>query len=407
VLILQKELLLAQGKEFTKEKKIKKLLKKLSKNQHENGSWGWFNQTNSNYFITAYITQTLQWIAKRGYDVQGITSAKKYLATAFLATNHKGKRINNSLYNLSVLSELGLGKEYQVSDLMEYEPSLYTEILWLKIKQNRQQEISLKPILDQSSQTYFGGRFWGRYESTGWNNSIQLNIWMYHILHNAEEHKKECEEIVNYFLEKRKKSWRNTMESAQILEILLQENDINQESLEVLVNNQAIEVPYKQLINSADSIQVTKKGRGKIFFTTYETTWNSTPQRVDSILSVYTHFEDQKGSPITTLKAGEMVTLVAEIDLPKAGEYWMFNVPIPSSCAYYGKPSARGSEIHREYFKDRVSVFYESLSNGKYRIEIPLQVRFEGNVNLNPAKMEMMYFPTFYGRNTIKQIQSK
>lgn len=55
--------------------------------------------------------------------------------------------------------------------------------------------------------------------------------------------------------------------------------------------------------------------------------------------------------------------------------------------------------MHKEYLKDRVVMFIENLPKGQYTYEVELEPRYTGTYNLNPVKAELMYFPTFYGRN--------
>ena len=49
-------------------------------------------------------------------------------------------------------------------------------------------------------------------------------------------------------------------------------------------------------------------------------------------------------------------------------------------------------------------MFIESLSKGLHRFEIDLEARYNGQYTLNPAKIELMYYPTIFGRNDIKSI---
>ncbi|MBT6836612.1 MAG: hypothetical protein HOA61_11260, partial [Bacteroidetes bacterium] len=42
---------------------------------------------------------------------------------------------------------------------------------------------------------------------------------------------------------------------------------------------------------------------------------------------------------------------------------------------------------------------------GKHRFEINLQPRYSGTYTLNPAKAELMYFPTIFGREEMKEVE--
>lgn len=92
--------------------------------------------------------------------------------------------------------------------------------------------------------------------------------------------------------------------------------------------------------------------------------------------------------------------LVTNVEVKNEAQYVMIEIPIPAGCSYRAKPNNYWNrELHREYFKDRVTIFCENLPIGKYTYTIPLEPRFSGVYTLNPTKAEQMYFPIFYGRN--------
>ena len=90
----------------------------------------------------------------------------------------------------------------------------------------------------------------------------------------------------------------------------------------------------------------------------------------------------------------------------KSATYVMLEVPIPGSCSYYAKPNGRqGVEVHRAYAKQQTSIFIEALPAGKHEFSIELEPRFSGRFHLNPAKVELMYFPVLYGREGMKVVE--
>jgi uncharacterized protein YfaS (alpha-2-macroglobulin family) len=83
----------------------------------------------------------------------------------------------------------------------------------------------------------------------------------------------------------------------------------------------------------------------------------------------------------------------------------MIEIPIPAGCSYESKEQQwDNNEVHREYFKEKVSIFCRSLKQGKYTFTVNLIPRYNGKYTLNPAKAEMMYFPVFYGREGMKRV---
>ncbi len=83
----------------------------------------------------------------------------------------------------------------------------------------------------------------------------------------------------------------------------------------------------------------------------------------------------------------------------------MINVPIPGGCSYADKPAYFRNETHREYFKHETAIFSEKLSKGTYQFEISLLPRYSGTYTLNPAKVELMYFPTFMANTEVSTVR--
>lgn len=111
---------------------------------------------------------------------------------------------------------------------------------------------------------------------------------------------------------------------------------------------------------------------------------------------------------ITSLNAGQPVVLKVDVTVKADADYVMIEIPVPAGCSYSNKSQQTlNNEVHREYFKDKVSIFGSLLRKGGYTFTVSLMPRYTGNYCLNPAKAEMMYFPVFYGREAMKKIQIK
>ena len=105
------------------------------------------------------------------------------------------------------------------------------------------------------------------------------------------------------------------------------------------------------------------------------------------------------------MKAGVPIVLKAIVTVKKDSPYTMVEVPIPAGFSYDDKQKQEYREDYREKYKDHVSVFYSRLREGVYEIDIKLRPRFTGRFTLNPARAELMYFPTFYGRESVKKVR--
>jgi uncharacterized protein YfaS (alpha-2-macroglobulin family) len=151
-----------------------------------------------------------------------------------------------------------------------------------------------------------------------------------------------------------------------------------------------------------DNINISKQGGGQVYFTAYQQLFNKNPQVVDSNFRIRSYFKNER-TDLLVLKAGEKAVMKVEIEVLKDADYVQIEIPVPAGCTFAAKKT--GWNEHREYFRDRVVLFVEKMSKGKFTYEIELEPRYTGNYTLNPAKAELMYFPVFYGRNAVEKIK--
>jgi len=217
------------------------------------------------------------------------------------------------------------------------------------------------------------------------------------------------EKIALYFLEQRKDGqWRNTYEASLILETILPElisGNKKNEPASIKINEHMVtQFPFDKVIENPTDLKVEKKGNSAVYFTAYQQFQNANPKKVEKDFVVRSFFL-QKGNAVSTLKAGEMTTLKVEVEVKADADYMMIEIPIPAGCSYENKvQNFWGVETHREYFKNKTSIFCTKLKQGKYTFEIDLMPRYTGSYILNPAKAEMMCFPVFYGREGMKKV---
>ena len=98
--------------------------------------------------------------------------------------------------------------------------------------------------------------------------------------------------------------------------------------------------------------------------------------------------------------------MIITVDVKKDADYVMLEIPIPAGCTYAAKKQDNWY-MHKEFLKNKVLLFADELNKGTHTFEIELEPRYNGRFTLNPAKAELMYFPTFFGRNEMKEIDIK
>ena len=82
---------------------------------------------------------------------------------------------------------------------------------------------------------------------------------------------------------------------------------------------------------------------------------------------------------------------------------------VSGACSYDNDSQSnwRSIESYREQFRQKTSIYCTQLAKGNYSFDVQLIARYNGSYTLNPTKVELMYFPTFFGRNEIKKVKVK
>lgn len=431
-LLLEKRVRKYLNEKFTHEKDIAFILKKLAQNKKPQGTWGWWQNSEEQMWISLHVVEALLQAQKDGYSVD----LNKPLLHSYLV----GKLTETPYYNdIKVIRLLYLldSKNYIKDWVLAYEErelekeklrnaNLSPELLALKQRETKQSIYSLLEMMELKQmaglkidlttlnklkkQTMFGGSYWGEENVRFWDNSIQNTLLAYRILKNVGGYENELEKIALYFLEQRKDGqWRNTYESSLILETILpafMSTHQKAEPASIKINEELLtQFPVDKVIEKPTDLKVQKLGKTPVFFTAYQQFQNPKPNKVDKDFKVASTLM-QNGAVLSKLKAGTTATLKVEVEVRADADYVMVEIPIPAGCSYENKKqSFWGVETHREYFKNKTSIFCTKLKQGKYTFEIELMPRYSGSYVLNPAKAEMMYFPVFYGREGMKKVK--
>jgi alpha-2-macroglobulin len=413
-LLMQKKITLSLGERFKKEHVIVDIISKLN-NKRTGNLWGWWANNEWAPWISLHAVEALLMAEKEGYKV----ALPKASMIDFLVYNMEQSSGREKLLTLTLLHQLDAKVDYTTYiDSLERqlkEPTLYQRLRLAELKQKTGGAVEVGKLLSQSKHTMFGNMYWGEEGFEFFDNAIQNTVLMYRLLRASGTHETTLVKIRNYFLEKRKDGqWRNTYESSLILETILPDLLKGKESIKpatLTFSDNPGEVisifPFQKELQEGSLVSVNKSGDFPVYFTAYQQYWNKKPEAVSAAFTVNTTFNTSNRT-ITTLKAGEPVILNINVTVKGDADYVMIEIPIPAGCSYKEKPQPKwNNEVHREYFKEKVSIFCSSLKQGTYTFSFPLLPRYTGTYHLNPAKAEMMYFPVFYGREGIKQISVK
>lgn len=424
-LMLKKRSAGTLGVEFREDRKVRRLIADLNKAKNSDNMWGWWSNDGTSIWISKHVIEAMLMAEAEGYK----TDFNKQLAADMLIANLRRYNIygKNSAYalrdfnrSLVLLKKLGSDVDFSKFTVHTDTITLYSlgdKLNTMRARQAAGAEINIDSLMSWSQSTMMGGLFWGDTWKNApywavrnpYYNNVQHTLCAYEILRDAGGHEKELERIRNYFFEERKGgTWRNTYEASTVMSTIMPDmikaEDKYSEVSAVINGKPVTQFPYTETTD-AKEITVAKSGTLPLFFTAYQKSHNRNPLPVSGDIAVNTVFRENSDT-VSVLTAGKSADLLVKVTLKADAEYVMVEVPIPAGCSYDNKwnPWYR-NEIHREHYKDRVAIFCPRLTAGEYVFTINLLPRFTGEYRLNPARAELMYFPTFYGRNEMKGIE--
>ena len=421
-LIAKKKIYRLLGRPFREEQKIKKLTDRLVQNQNAAGLWGWWGRQSSVSWISCHVAEALLATAAEGYEtgfdkqsaIEGLLSD---LETAYAVRQKDRFNKGNWLHTLLTLKTLGATIDYKhyLDEAARTESrNIYEILLDLRLKQLTGIPVSKTEVTAHAQSTLMGNLYRAIQNPQDKHAplipasaSVQNTLLAYEILRSTDKKCPELEKIRNYFFEIRRGGyWQNTYDASRIIETIFPDltsdgTPFTAAALEV--NGKIIDAfPFTEEYPAGTPIRVRKTGSLPVFFTAWQANWDPQPGTVDKGFRVETFFCQNKDT-VAGLRKGEVAELIARVTAPSDAEYVEIEIPIPAGCSYNNKKqSFESTTVHWEYYKEKAVIFLPHLSRGTHCFTIELTPRYSGEYHLNPARAELMYFPTFYGREKIK-----
>ena len=354
--------------------------------------------------------------------------------------------------NLTIKLEKERNQKKTVNNTIErYAETLsFQDYLSLQIlKQKNSLPFNVDTLFKVKKETMFGNIYWSdNYASIYANsnnvtwNEVQTSLLALKLLKNTKKYEDEQQLCINYLMEKRQNQgyWLNTYESIQIIDILADYIQFSDDKkaiknpeivLSGSINKTINTFPYNVefMPENTFSIQRRQNIKSPLYITAYQTYQNTNPQKEEKYYKVSSEFveknernkninkektitknyqnDSQNDSQKTTLEAGKPVILRVEIETTKEAKYVLVEIPIPAGCGYANESEETRNNSNREYQRNKVNIFVENFGAGKRVYEIELLPRYTGVFTLNPTRVELMYFPAFFGRNANQKVVIK
>ncbi|PIQ21508.1 MAG: hypothetical protein COW65_08655, partial [Cytophagales bacterium CG18_big_fil_WC_8_21_14_2_50_42_9] len=413
-LILEKQIREKLGQPFTHDQMVRKLIRHLEKTQLQEGAWSWWESGPAYTWITSHVVEALVMAKKANY----LVNYQEQKVIDYLIYQLEKGTYYDQFTALETLHQLKADGDYSRYVKMlqkKRKPTLEEQFRLTRLQQQLLLPMQLDTLQKYKQQTMLGGIYWGEEKYSLFNNNITNTLLAYQILRAAGDHERELAQIQAYLLSERKTGhWRNTYESAQVLATLLPDlikaagkQSVPDNTLRFSgpVNFKTNQYRTDTTFAATQPLRVQKQGKLPLYLTAYQTAWNQLPRPVLKDFVVSTSLKEMQNNVV--LRAGTPVEMQVQVEVKAAADYVMIEVPIPAGCSYDEKGGRGAYEVHREYFRNKVSIFCDQLPKGKYTYTIKLLPRYSGSYTLNPAKAELMYFPTFFGRNEMKKVLVK
>lgn len=394
----------AEGKAFRSDSKINRLIGKLEKACNENKLWGWWSGMSTEVWISIHVLEALNQARSAGFEVKSDFSTLKKELLWLYDSQPAAMRIR--ILGLFQTLEPGISYIDKITSIRPDKKSMSQQLSLLELKV-RYGKVNVDSLMQSSRKDLFGNLYWSDSGDNLLENGVEATLSAYRILRTSGKYPQQMAKIRNYLLSQRHQGcWRNTYESAHILETIVPDmvekgGKLQKSQLEVSghFNLRTDSLPVRFSLPSNSAITVRKKGSYPVYITSYSKIFRENPEPINKGFAVTTRWE----KATNRLKAGVPVKLITEVNVKEDQEYVMVEIPIPAGCSYSDK-SETSAESHRESFADKVCIYLRKLPRGKSTFEVNLEPRFTGEYKLNPAKAEKMYFPVFYGRTGVSGV---
>lgn len=418
-MLLHQQRMQSEGKRFSYEKEVKNIIKKLAKNQNENGGWGWYGKVSDDEeWITIHVLKALSKARSVGYDVHlpEYSSSLTAYIQQLIAQPQYGVDLLNYLEALLEIDETMSTIDYKtILQRIDRQgcqlSSAYDRLRLIRIKQRCGVKYDLSDLNLYRRTNLLGSVYYANSTTNlakrfpFWEDNRSMTLLAYEILakHGAKE--SELSKIRSWFYEQRTSlGWGNTYVSSNVINTLFSsaeqaDKKVASVILKGAVNDRTLDLPKTYSYNGG-KIVARKRGDAPVYLSAVQKEWIEKPQIDTSLFVLNVRMPD-------TMKVGEEKVIDVDLSVKKDADFVKIEVPIPAGCSVEAtnyRLLYLSHEVHREVMRDRVVIYCRTLPIGKYHFTIRLNAKFAGKYFVNPSTAEMMYFPMFKGVGEAKNM---
>jgi uncharacterized protein YfaS (alpha-2-macroglobulin family) len=271
----------------------------------------------------------------------------------------------------------------------------------------------LRYLLNKRIDGVLGDIHWGNQQYCWYSDEMATTAMAYNVLKMENGYENLLPRIMQFLITTEESGYRNTVSASTVSRLLLPDilaahQHFTKPALVKIMGDTTINLssfPAHLKVNPMTNQPwtISKSGGGYTYLSFSQQSWNPHAGRVDSLYDVHTRlFQDDR--EVKTLVIGNKAELVVSVSTKEDAQYLMLEIPIPAGCTYLDKDHWWGWDEHVEFLKNKVMLFLRNLSPGEHTFHVPLEVRYGGSYTLNPAKVCLMYYPFYFGRNEMKKV---
>ncbi len=378
----------------------KQLYAQLKDNANHEGLYGWWGYSETNVSMSAYVYYALGVY----YKNKGVAPEPFYVKLGAKLIEYASL---NTLdyYTYWMLRESGLNVDKQALTVRS-QKTYQEEILHLRIRQLDGDSITRSEIESFTGQTILNNVVLNQTNAfqSDWYNDELLYLLVLHKISKAA-YPDIAARIQRGLVEK---GCLSEYAPTYVKALFVNEfsNPTTEDKIEtVVMYDQAIvtKAPFTKTIQDQSNHILRVQNSSGSYFVRSDKQIRTTRMQQQGLEIDYGFM--QEGKPITILKSGTMVDQVVSLKISKSCSYTMVEIPIAAGCMVEDVLiSYPGLLSHREVFRDKIILYFDHIPAGTYTFTIREKVLFNGNYQLNPCSINLMYFPMIQTQTALRRI---
>jgi uncharacterized protein YfaS (alpha-2-macroglobulin family) len=435
---------------------VKAGLKRLKDFQHSDGGWGWWENDQTNPFMTAYVMYGLALTKSAGYKVEseifnrGLEALRKFAEDKKIDFRTRVYILfalseANNLGDQNIISNDFLREKFDELSSFKEDPFILSHLIQIAVKNDFIDKIKdLKKSLLKLATIEGNLVYWGdeTFSARFINDRIEITANALKSLILAGEKSDLIENGIRWLMYQKKGNfWMSTKQTATVIfalvDYLKNSSELEADfSVDIKVNNRLVrtlnfsksniisnEISIdlsSYLINNKNKIEVLKSGKGKLYCSLIDKSFIQDFAPTKQYFSVerkyykitYTKNGDKLERKLSevkdTIKVGERILVELKVKSNSDYEYFMLEDPLVPGFDYLNESAEQNLfsnwYYHRE-LRDKKAVFFATNFNrGEITFSYLTYAQLPGKYFVSPSVASLMYYPDLQGIGEFRKI---